>query len=264
MKYIFLSVILTLMLFQKVRASESCHAFYQKEFKHNVAVQRTIEMIPVLGLRHRIQRTIADELKIRQSLTPDQIERRRHAATNAKRLFGQSAAYGVLNYLSDRYLGFWGLFPNIRFINVQKLTTGELEKVAAYENNLTHKQIADFFGVWRPMVQESGRLWNLLFVFYTAFVFVQNPDELAHLKTGLQLASSMLTSQATLNKIQDQSYPEKRIRDLAIENWKKSFKATEGREVDPEKYPEDKFEWDQVHRQIQNAPLNDLRIPFRE
>lgn len=256
---IMLMITLTVILFQNVRAGESCHAYYQKAVTQNAAIQRFIEVVPILGLGSKIQRMAEDEISFRQNLTSEQIDQRRKG-NGISNLSSQMFIYGTLNYLANSFLGIWGFFPNLRLLNIQSLTNHELELLLGRQKKVSFQKIFKYFGTWKPLFNESLRILSFVLVAYSAADFMQNPIKWQRLNSGIQAVIAMTAPKTELKKIQDTSYPEDRIRQLAFKRWAESFEITELRRPDPEKYPQDKAEWEKVLNQIQKTPINELRV----
>ncbi len=242
------------------RADESCRAFYKKPQYISAFYKRTKEMIPFLGLGKKIQRLAAEELKVRRGLSKEQIEERQENR-NLKNLSKQGLFYGALNYLSNDFFGIWGFFPTLDLLHIKKLSNQDLELLSMQQLEVTNQKVLKYFGTWKPLVHETIRLWSAILIIHTA-TLVANPQELQKIQMGFQTVMAMSTSHAKIETIQKESYPEHRIRQLALEKWTESFRISEHRNPDPVNNPEDKAEWEKIFKQIQQTPIDQLRISY--
>lgn len=261
-KYFISFFILSFGILSKAEVSLSCSSFYQNTTKQNIFIQRSIEMIPFIGLGKKIQNMAKEELKLRRNLTSKQFEQRQKGK-DLKSLSIKLLWSGSLNYLTNKYLGVWGVLPNIDLLKIKKLTNQELELLSNSPQELSFKEIFKYFGKWKPLAHEAIRVWSFAMVTHLAYGLAENPELLQQLKIGIQSSIvSISTSNTRLAHLQNTSYSEEQIRDLALEKWKASFKITEGRSPDPEKFHEDKIEWEKVYSQIKSSPIEKLKVYY--
>lgn len=254
--------ILVFTILSKAEVTESCSSFYTNTTKKNIFIQRGLEKIPVLGIGIKIKNMAKEELTLRRKLTSEQIIQRQN--DNELKSLSSKILWSVtLNYLSNEYLGVWGFPPNFDFLNIKKLSNQELELLSNRSNKLSFEEIFKYFGKWKPFLHEAIRIWSFAIVAHTAYGLLENPEQLQQLKIAIQSSViSISTSNARLDQIQNNLYSDKKIRDLALEKWTASFRITEGRDPDIDKYPQDKREWEKVYRQIQDTPIEDLRFNY--
>lgn len=211
---------------------------------------RLTKLVPIQSLKQQVQNLIATEFIKRKlisllvvkgfSVVPD--KESTVLNKNLKSLIGT----GVVDILTYQYMDFVGLLPRLELIDVKKLTDEQLSEIYHSGNKISSAQIESFFGIFKPVIHEVTSFNRVILGLYISLSFAANPSLINEAGAPVILLIPKSVSEQTLK----QNFTQDQQNQIKFNKWKEAFTASEGREPNPETYPEDRQEWDFQHSRI--------------
>ncbi|MBL7544262.1 MAG: hypothetical protein JNL11_10610 [Bdellovibrionaceae bacterium] len=231
-------------------STNRCEAFYLPKKQGRMS-----QFIPSEVYRKSVIVLVQKELEHRRSSRQSLSYKKNRAA-----VIGKTALVNLGYY---KVLGFVGYLPDIVKLSISRLSDADLHRLSARQNNLSLQEIDRTLKPFHQYVSYFSSVVRWVGTGLFVFTLVANHQAvIGQSILAYEMVGSGMVTKEKLIEVQSQQFSEESVRRQAFQSWKDGFKASVGRDPNPEKYPEDKAEWDFQWRLSRTAAMSSLQNQY--